>query len=107
MTGKPIPGIKIHKLFTYPGEADTVFNALQKVLSDRTALYVNYFIGCLHFLAVLIPAPGLRHIVEAHECQVNTWYQRQRAIDFLERICKARWSGQGCRLSDDRKKVII
>jgi len=101
---KPIIGKKIHSILTYPSEADVVKNIINDVLKTHRARYCTYTIDGLDFISLIFPAPGLRNIVEVHECGYGSWSQRKIALRLLEQKCKERFHGPGCSLKNGTNK---
>jgi len=87
---------------TYPGEASIASDIINRTVDNPKATYYTYDIAGIEYLSLIIPAKNdltgkqITEMVEIHECQCDTWRQRQRMINFLVSICFKRFGGQGC-----------
>jgi len=84
---------------------------LSRTVDDPHATYYEYDVAGIRYVSLVIPAVNdktmvpIEDLVEIHECQANSMDQRQRMIEFLERICLKRWGGYGCHFHDRFKKA--
>lgn len=86
-------------MLTHPHEAWIALETIQIVLDAQVAMFHQYDVGGLQFIAIIFPSMAGNvdgRFAEVHECQILESGDKERAIRALEKICNKLWRGPGC-----------